>query len=511
MRPAAPENRLLAANPTAGERKAGWLDVGSERIRRADPLTVIAIVAFVIGVVIRAGAGFHLPLWIDETFTGAIVDQDSLHAFVHQLRSDVNAPLYYCVMFIWTKLAGLSNDALRWPSLIFSISAVLLAFRGTGRLDKTTCLLWGSLLSLWIPGMAQASEARCYAMLLLIATASNLAFFRLLESPKLNIAVYWASLSALGILTHYFTAPLVAVQGVAFVAIHRSRCRRAWPALLLFIPAGAWITYNAQRLMAFGDPDVVWYNTIGMQNVPVIVGYALNATEFAVIVAVASLFVLARARTRVMSIASGEAAVVAWVSVLALLLLLLIGAFRPIFSLRYCVPFIPGLLLGVALIIRASSRVWPAFPVFAISLFGCLSLLNFNVGSAREAYSFESAAATIENAGAKRLVFLWDHPSSKVQDPAQMRALGGFFFDRATHPIEVVNVANPWREDPQPRLLAAAGPDGDTAILWVYDRALPKTAALTHAPHIEHLDPSWTCRDHAEAPYVALVCLRRPQ
>ena len=91
-----------------------------------------------------------------------------------------------------------------------------------------------------------------------------------------------------------------------------------------------------------------------------------------------------------------------------------------------------------------------------------------------------------------------------------MQAVGGFFLARAGHPVEVVALRTPWTQDLQPAFLAAAGSDPATALLWVYDANLPQTAALAHPPRIDANDPAWRCRNHAAAPFVALVCLRQP-
>ncbi|SFM16888.1 glycosyltransferase family 39 protein [Methylobacterium pseudosasicola] len=480
-----------------------------DRLRSLDGLVLIASAAFLVGSVIRIFTGHELPLWIDETFTGAIADQPSGRDFLHQIWADVNAPLYYCFMYNWVAVAGLSNDMLRWPSTIFSLAAVLLAYRGISALDRTTRLIWGALLSLWLPGLYQASEARCYALLLLITLATTLVFAKLMASPNRRLACCWGILASLSILTHYFAALLIIAQGFAFLVVYRTRALRIWPAGLFFIPTALWISYHLPRLLEFGNPDVAWYAILGPQHLPFIINYVLNSFGFILILIVAAILILKNPspawdweRRSLFLVAAASAA--------GLLILIAVGMMRPSFTLKYAIPFMPGILLGVALTIERAARHWPRLPALAIFLFGLPMLLDFDATALRKAYSFEAASTVIERAGAKRVVFLWDHPSSIMQDTAQMRAFGGFFLARSGRTIDVVNVANPWREDPQPRLLAAAGSEPGTAILWVYDRLVPKTAALAHPPHIERLDPAWQCRDYTTAPYAALVCLRAP-
>ncbi len=472
-----------------------------------DALVLAAALAFAVGTALRFTVGFDQPLWLDETFTGAIAAQPDLAGLGHQIHADVNAPLYYLVMYGWVRLAGLSDLSLRLPSAIFTTAAVLFALRGGRGLDRRLCLLWGALLSLWQPGLAQASDARCYGLLLLTATVTTIAFARLLAEPDRPSAFLWTSLACVTILTHYFAAPLVAGQGVVLLVRHRSRALRLWPALVAFLPALAWMAYHAPRLAEFARPEVVWYGQLALADLPGIVLYAVPPVALLCLVIAGGLLVYGRLGRPRDPAAGNATAWVAAASLIGFAVVLTAAYFRPSFTLRYTIPAVPGLLLGVALAIRASGAIWPRFPVVAIALFGA-ALVAFV--PPRRAYSFEAASEAIAQAGAHRVVFLWDHPSSPIQDPAQMRAVGGFFLARAGHPVEVVALATPWTQDPQPAFLAAAGADPATALLWVYDANLPQTAALAHPPRIGEIDPAWRCRNHAAAPFVALVCLRQP-
>jgi hypothetical protein len=480
--------------------------LASARPRRAvDGLALAALVAFAVGTALRFTVGFGEPLWLDETFTGAIAGQPDFVSLGHQVYADVNAPLYYLVMYGWTRLGGLSDLSLRWPSAVFATAAVLFAFRGGRGLDRRLCLIWGALLGLWQPGLVQASDARCYALLLLMATVTTVAFSRVLTTPDRPSAILWASVGALTILTHYFAVPLIAAQGAILLLRYRIRALRLWPSLVVFAPALGWIAFHAPRLAEFARPEVVWYAPLDVTDLPDIVLYAVPLAGLVCLVIGAGLLAYGRLRRPPDADIGGEVLYVVLASVVGFVLVLAAALLRPSFTLRYTIPFVPGLLLGLALTIRRASRIWPRFPPVAIALF-LAALIAFV--PPRRAYSFEKASDAIAAAGARRVVFLWDHPSAPVQDPAQLRAVGGFFLARSGHPVEVVALRTPWTEDPQPAFLAAAGADPKTALLWVYDANLPKTAALAHPPRIESIDSAWRCRNHAAAPFVALVCLR---
>ena len=84
------------------------------------------------------------PLWLDESWTGGIVGQPNWRDTVHQIYADVNAPLYYVLMRLWSGLAGLSDAALRAPSLLCALAvplvAALVPAPGLGRAQR---LGWG--------------------------------------------------------------------------------------------------------------------------------------------------------------------------------------------------------------------------------------------------------------------------------------------------------------------------------------------------------------------------------
>src|SRR5689334_16217988 len=90
-------------------------------------LVVMVVGALLLGLAARMVVGHSLPLWLDETFTGAIAGQPTLLATIQQALLDPNAPAYYLLMHFWTSAFGLSDGVLRFPSLISGIIAPLIA------------------------------------------------------------------------------------------------------------------------------------------------------------------------------------------------------------------------------------------------------------------------------------------------------------------------------------------------------------------------------------------------
>src|SRR6202012_1203983 len=97
---------------------------------------------------------------------------------------DVNAPLSYAVARIWAQVAGLSDNALRFPSVVFASTAPLLALTPNSAIPRQARMIWAALLACWIPGFVFAAEARSYALLLFIGAGSTAAYLALLEKPS---------------------------------------------------------------------------------------------------------------------------------------------------------------------------------------------------------------------------------------------------------------------------------------------------------------------------------------
>ena len=459
------------------------------------------------------------PFWLDESWTGGIIGQPGWRDTFHQIYSDVNAPLYYVVMRVWSRLAGLSDIALRAPSLAFAacvpLAAALLPTPGLTRADR---LGWAAALAWWFPTLCYAEEARGYALLLLICTLQTMAFMRLMAAPGTRRAMIWSALAAAAILTHYDVLYLGAFQGWLYLARHRLRAVRTWPAALAFVPAFGWLAYHWPRIAQFARPDIAWYSPLRVAELPAVAGYMADGGESAlgwVALALVSAVTLRLVFPPFGKTPTGERSGRGWAVAaagLAAAAMIGVGFLRPSFTFRYLTPEAPGLLLGLVWVTGrlAGRRAAPA----AIALLSIVYLglggwmLGHRLRMAPKRYSFEAASAMLGEAPPARLVFLWDHPVDPILEPEQLAALGGFFLHRAGIGVPVVPVVLNPGEDPNTRLLHEAAPPG-SAILWVYDVVVKGTAAVAHPPQISARDPSFTCRQFASGRFGVLAC-RRP-
>ncbi len=476
---------------------------------------LMAALAFGGGLLLRLLLGQDLPLWIDETWTGMIASQPDWPSFWREAWLDVNPPLYYAFMHLWTAAAGLSDIALRLPSLGFVMGAAFLPliWRAPG-LSREASLVWGALLILWAPGIDISLDARGYGLLLFLSVAQAIGFARLMSSPSRARALLWAALASFAILTHYFALPLAALQGMSFIWRHRLRALRCWPATLAFLPAFGWLAIHLPRLADYARPDIAWYEPMTLQLAAGHLRYVLGQPDWMHLALIAAALIATRLASRgpfrpERDEAHEEALHMAVLcGVAALGATLIIGALRPSMTERYLVPIVPSVLLGLVLAIRREKRAHLGY-ILLIAAFGAQALMLDTLRqrlAARSFYGFEQASAFVSAHQPRRLVFTWDHPASMILDRGSLGKLGGFFLARDGAPIPTHAIILAPTDDPNQRLRDANGNRGGDAVIWIYNRAR-KSAARTHPP-----DPrawaGWQCRHDAARWVGVLACVK---
>jgi hypothetical protein len=462
-------------------------------------LLAVVVVAVAAVTAERLWLAQGLPLWLDETWTAMIAGQPTWSAFWREAWLDCNAPFYYVVMWLWERVAGQSNLALRAPSLIFvTLAGLLPAFWRAPGMSRATALTWAALLCLWWPGISVSLEARAYGLLLLVSVAQTIAYARVLDRPDLNRALLWAGLASLAILTHYYALYLAAVQGVLLLALRRPW--RTWPAALLFLPAFGWLAMHLPRLADYARPEVAWYEPVSLGTISSYVTY-ITGPDWRLFPALVAMIVVAsvlwkRPRPSTLWIVVGA-------SVAALLLALAIGVMKPSLTPRYLIPMIPALLLGLALAVHRS----PLAGIALVALFLGATLTpeaHWKKLQERAAYGYEPHSAWLMAARPDHLVFAWDHPAAQILDEGSLARLGGFFFHRAGVNIETKGLILRRTDDPNVRLPQAA--EGERpAFIWIYNVAR-KTAAREHPPREI---AGWRCMSTRDGPIGIAACAPR--
>nr|MDQ3934653.1 glycosyltransferase family 39 protein [Actinomycetota bacterium] len=166
----------------------------------------------------------HQSFWLDEVFTAGLVNED-LWGLLKGVRETESTPhLYYLLAWLWEKVAGDGEGALRSLSALFGIATVPVVYAAAReRFSAQAALLAAALAAVnpWFVWHSQ--EARSYALLVLLAAVSLLFFLRALRDPSRRSLTLWAVFSALAVLTHYFAAFTVGAEALWLLWAHRTR------------------------------------------------------------------------------------------------------------------------------------------------------------------------------------------------------------------------------------------------------------------------------------------------
>ncbi len=469
--------------------------------------------ALILGFTGRIAYSYNAPFWFDETFTGVIATQPTPAALLKWCLSELTGPAFYMPMWAWEKVAGSSDFALRLPSLAISLATPLAILR-FGNRDADLRLWWTVFVLLWVPIFAEAGEARSYPEIFMLGVVQAMLFVRLLERPSTARASAWVIVSSLVILCHYWSVVPCIVQGVAFLAVHRLRAMRTWPALAFLLPMLAWCWFHLPFVLSFtigGAHGISGLPLSAALTIPqMLLGVSFSATVILAVVAGSMGIAWARSGWRTDGRPAPET-VLALCGLASIVVILALGFVRPGFSPRYATAAMPSFLFGLALWARwATARAARAVVIVAVMLLSTAaglvgSILHGPDKDARHKFELERPSAWLAQRSPKHLVMFWDGPIAAVSSAARLAEVGGFFLRRDGVKVDVsVARASP-SDDPNRRVLAAARGRPDSAILWFANDELP----ASRAPRIERYDAGFECKDFGGGEVTMTACRRR--
>lgn len=165
--------------------------------------------------------------WYDEAFTPVHVLHPGLDAtwrsFVH---TENTPPLWYLVVWVWSRIAGTGEVALRLPSALAGIATVPVAW-GIGRelSGRRAAILAAALVAANPLLVWYSQEARAYAFFVLFAALAMLCCLRAAREPTPRRLALFALSGAGALLSHYFAVFLL--LPMALWLLWRCRLRSA--------------------------------------------------------------------------------------------------------------------------------------------------------------------------------------------------------------------------------------------------------------------------------------------
>jgi mannosyltransferase len=130
---------------------------------------------------------------------------------------DVHPPGYFWLLHLWMGLAGKSEFALRFFSLLFSVATVALLFRFARRLggrESKYALLAAAIVALSPLHLAYAQEVRMYSLVTFFALGSVYAFRELGQGNTRRAWLLYVLTTAVSLYTHYFFGFVLIFQNI---------------------------------------------------------------------------------------------------------------------------------------------------------------------------------------------------------------------------------------------------------------------------------------------------------
>jgi mannosyltransferase len=226
----------MSASDGVAERM-GWPSVrATVRTLSLEKWLLLAVIA--VAAAIRIVLIDTQSFWSDEALTSYEVRLRFGAMLGTVVHVETTPPLYFVVAWIWAKLFGGGEVALRSISVIAGVGLVPIAYVSARELSSR----WAGLLAatfvavnpflLWY-----SQEARAYMLLAALSGASFMWFVLVLRNPTRGRLVWWAGFSAAAVMTHFFAGFLVLPEAAWLLFRLRSRGAAVAVAVVAFVQA----------------------------------------------------------------------------------------------------------------------------------------------------------------------------------------------------------------------------------------------------------------------------------
>lgn len=230
------------------------IEMFAPRGRRSRLGTGAAVAAItVLAAVLRCSTLDVQSMWQDEAATLLLVHRSFGGMLSHLSASESSPPLYYTLVWVWTRLFGAGPLGFRSFSALVG-TATVPAMYLAGRQVSPRVGVWAAALTAVNPAMYYYSqEARDYGLLILFSAGAYAAWQRALREPAARRLGLWGLLSALALLTHYFAVFMFLPQ--AWLLARRVGWRRVWTPVGAVGAVGAALVPLAASQLSSGKVD----------------------------------------------------------------------------------------------------------------------------------------------------------------------------------------------------------------------------------------------------------------
>lgn len=196
------------------------------------PVAVAVIGLTALGAALRFYRLGYQGFWFDEGNTAADIHYSLGHMLGLLPQNETTPPLFYCVAWVWARVFGFGEFALRSLPALAGVATVPAMYMATTKLVSRRAGVVAAALTACNPFLVWYSqEFRPYMPMVLLSAASLLAFAYARERPNGRALAAWAVICALGIANHYYALLVAVPEAIWLLALYR-RDRAVWAAVV---------------------------------------------------------------------------------------------------------------------------------------------------------------------------------------------------------------------------------------------------------------------------------------
>lgn len=323
----------------------------------------------------------------------------------HESEWDSNPPFYYYCLWIWEKLFGISEFAIRSFSAFFNSLTILTLGFFLNKIFNKYIVIFFTFLFIFHPTLLfYSQEARCYSLLIFLISVSIISlYYFVLKDNFLNL-LFLGCINFLLIYTHYISTLIIPFQFLFCLIFYKKT-------YLKFILSGVltlaliWLRFTKKQLdlilgITSNSIKETWIQKASFNNLLDFFNTMYGSYFiFLLIITVALFFMYKNKELKLKN--TPIIYFFIFISFLLPVLFYLIGCVTPIFINRYILYTVPFFLIIVAIILNQLKKL--GYIIFTLLL--TLEITNIKFGESK-GIDYKNAAAFVKKIKNKPLVII---------------------------------------------------------------------------------------------------------
>ncbi|MBR1617233.1 glycosyltransferase family 39 protein [bacterium] len=153
-----------------------------------------------LGIILRLNGICSYPLWTDEVYTKII----ALDSFKTTLQDPGNPPLFFLLEYLFTRIIGTSDFALRFLPFMYSLGIIPVIYLIFKDNSKKLALFMSALASFNVVMIFYAQEARSYSLSMFMCVLGIYLLFRYLKNPNTKNLIFYSLCTVCMVNTNYY-------------------------------------------------------------------------------------------------------------------------------------------------------------------------------------------------------------------------------------------------------------------------------------------------------------------